>query len=113
MGRTRWRDYADTAVELQAIARLTQYANAGDLVLFGAYDPERDVCVCFDDQVGAHGAMGGRQFWPFLLTPRGLVPSDHSLEDPLDLHPLFARYRRPAAGPDLARHGEERRASLS
>ncbi|MGQ0561384.1 MAG: hypothetical protein ACT443_05865, partial [Gemmatimonadota bacterium] len=64
----------------------------GDLILFGAYDPARDYCICFDDQVGAHGAMGGRQFWPFILTQPGLIPADHQIEDPLDLHPLFKRY---------------------
>jgi hypothetical protein len=84
--------YATTAVERRAIARLAAMRNAGDLILFGAYDPVQDLCVCFDDQIGAHGALGGRQGWPFLLTPRGLVPHDHVIEDPLDLHPLFNRY---------------------
>jgi hypothetical protein len=102
------RDYAATAVERREIARLVQSANAGDLVLFGAYDPERDVCVCFDDQVGAHGAYGGRQGWPFIMTPRGLVPDDHAIDDPLDLYPLFRRYTDPDAGPALPRGAERR-----
>lgn len=86
-------NYAGSAVERRAIARLVQQPNAGDIVLFGAYDPERNECICFDDQVGAHGALGGAQGFPFLLTPPGLVPDGTRLEDPLDLHPLFARYR--------------------
>jgi hypothetical protein len=86
-------DYAPTAVERRALARLVQYENSGDLVLVGAYDPERDRCICFDDQVGAHGAIGGRQFWPFILSPRGLVPASFPIDDPLDLHLLFRRYR--------------------
>jgi hypothetical protein len=86
------RDYAQSAVDRRAIAELATMANAGDLVLFGAYDPEQDVCICFDDQVGAHGAMGGRQSWPFILTPRGLVPPNYDINDPMDLHPLFRRY---------------------
>jgi hypothetical protein len=82
------------------------------MVLFSAYDPQRDVCVCFDDQVGAHGAMGGRQFWPFILTPRGLIPDRYVIEDPLDLHPVFARYTRTT--PDLRPldRREERRTGL-
>ena len=84
--------YAPGPVERRALVHLAQLPNSGDLVLFGAYDPEQDVCVCFDDQVGAHGALGGRQFWPFILTPPGLVPEDHVIEDPLDLHPLLRRY---------------------
>src|SRR5690606_42081121 len=75
---------------------LVQLPNAGDLVLFGAYDPISDVCVCFDDQVGAHGALGGRQFWPFILSEPGLIPDDYRIEDPLDLFPLFDRYRQAA-----------------
>ncbi len=89
--------YATTAQERREIARLAHCSNAGDLVLFGAYDPARDECVCFDDQVGAHGALGGNQAWPFLLTPPGLVPPDHIIDDPLDLHPLFRRYRSASA----------------
>lgn len=88
------RDYAKTAVERRAIHHIGRLPNAGDLVLFGTYDPVRDICICFDDQVGAHGAMGGRQFWPFLLTPPGLVAPDVKLDDPLDLHPIFRKYTR-------------------
>jgi hypothetical protein len=84
--------YADTPRERAEIARLAQQPNAGDLVLFGAWDPERNLCICFDDQVGAHGAMGGAQYWPFLLTPPGLVPADYVIDDPLDLYPLLRRY---------------------
>ena len=84
--------YAPTAVERRAVAKLVQFNNAGDLVLIGAYDPERDRCICFDDQVGAHGAIGGRQFWPFIMSPRGLIPGNYPIDDPLDLHPLFMRY---------------------
>ena len=86
------RDYARSPVERRAIAHIATLPNSGDMVLFGAYDPIRDYCICFDDQVGAHGAMGGRQFWPFLLTPPGLVPDGYVVEDPLDLYPLFKRY---------------------
>jgi hypothetical protein len=94
------RDYADSVVELKEIARLAQDANAGDMILFGAYDPDSGRCICFDDQVGAHGAMGGRQYWPFTLTPPGLVSDDTRIEDPLDLHQIFRRYDvAPAAAP--------------
>jgi len=92
--------YAPSAVERKALVHLVRLQNAGDLVLFGAYDPEQDLQVCFDDQVGAHGALGGRQFWPFLLTAPGLVPERHPISDPLDLHPLFARYPLPEPGSD-------------
>ncbi|HET9983181.1 MAG TPA: alkaline phosphatase family protein [Longimicrobiales bacterium] len=85
--------YATGDVERRALLDLVRMPNAGDLVLIGAYDPATDRCVCFDDQVGAHGGLGGRQFWPFLMTAPGVVPEDYELRDPLDLHPLLARYR--------------------
>ena len=84
--------FAPGPIERNALLHLVHLENAGDLVLMGAYDPESDLQICFDDQVGAHGALGGRQFWPFLLTAPGLVPPRHPIRDPLDLHPLFARY---------------------
>jgi hypothetical protein len=90
--------FAPGPAECNALLHLVRLDNAGDLVLFGAYDPEADLQVCFDDQVGAHGALGGRQFWPFLLTAPGLVPERHPIADPLDLHPLLARY--PLREPD-------------
>ncbi|HWV58474.1 MAG TPA: alkaline phosphatase family protein [Longimicrobiales bacterium] len=89
--------YASTDVERRAIVDLVRMPNAGDLILFGAYDPETDTCVCFDDQVGAHGALGGRQFWPFLLTEPGIMPDGMEIRDPLDLYPVFDRYRRGVA----------------
>jgi len=34
-------------------------------VIFGAYDGYE--IVSFDDQIGAHGAAGGNQLYPFLI----------------------------------------------
>ncbi|HSL72777.1 MAG TPA: alkaline phosphatase family protein, partial [Longimicrobiales bacterium] len=86
------RHYAESPADCRALAQLVQQPNGGDLVLFGAYDPEKDECICFDDQVGAHGALGGRQSAPFIMSRPELIPEDYPINDPLDLHPLFARY---------------------
>jgi hypothetical protein len=101
------RDYAQSAVDRRAIAELATMKNAGDMVLFGAYHAEQDVCICFDDQIGAHGAMGGRQSWPFILTPPGLVPPNYVIDDPMDLHPLFRRYSQDTDIPMLRRRSAE------
>jgi hypothetical protein len=84
--------YAPGILERRAIVHLTQLPNAGDLVLFGTYDPAKNLCICFDDQVGAHGGLGGGQFWAFLMTAEGVVPREFRVNDPLDLHPLLRRY---------------------
>jgi hypothetical protein len=71
--------------------------NAGDIVIFGAYD-EYEI-VSFDDQVGAHGSAGGDQMYPFLLTPPGLPVADARLEDARDIHRVvLSRY---AARPNV------------
>jgi hypothetical protein len=98
-GEDPLRPYGDDPVSRRAVAHIAQLRNSGDMVLFGAYDPETDVCVCFDDQVGAHGALGGRQFWPFFMSAAGTVPDDFPLTDPLDLHPILKRYPLRGPGP--------------
>jgi hypothetical protein len=85
-------DYATHDFERRAIAELAQWSNSGDIIVFGAYAPQPDRCICFDDQIGAHGAYGGRQGWPFIMAPNGLIPDDYEICDPLDIHPLLKRY---------------------
>jgi hypothetical protein len=76
---------------LRALERLVRQPNAGDLVLFGAYDGY-DI-VSFDDQIGAHGSAGGAQLYPFLMAPRSLGLQDAVLEDARDLHgALMTKY---------------------
>jgi hypothetical protein len=83
--------YGTEPALVRAFERLVRQPNAGDLVLFGAYDGYE--IVCFDDQVGAHGAAGGNQLYPFLIAPRSLGLDEAVLEDARDLHgALMARY---------------------
>ena len=90
---------------LRAIESLVRQPNAGDCVLFGAYDGY-DI-VSFDDQVGAHGSAGGDQVYPFLISPERLGLADESLEDARDIHrTILARYaaaNAPDATPAAAR----------
>jgi hypothetical protein len=70
--------------ELRAVESLVLQSNAGDCVLFGAYDGT-DI-ISFDDQVGAHGSAGGDQTYPFLIAPSWLRVSSDTLEDARDIH---------------------------
>ncbi|HKJ92391.1 MAG TPA: alkaline phosphatase family protein [Longimicrobiales bacterium] len=94
-GEDPLKPYVEDPRQLRALFRLARMPNAGDLVLFGDYDPDTDQQVCFDDQVGAHGALGGRQSWPFILSPPGVISKRYPIDDPLDLHPVFDRYPLP------------------
>jgi len=53
--------------------------------------------VSFDDQIGAHGAAGGNQVYPFIAAPRSLGLESAVLEDARDLHgALMLRYATPS-----------------
>lgn len=72
---------------VRALRDLVLQPNAGDLVLFGAYDGYD--MISFDDQVGAHGAVGGPQGYPFLITPPALDVGAETIEDARDIHRLI------------------------
>ncbi|HEX5830715.1 MAG TPA: alkaline phosphatase family protein [Gemmatimonadaceae bacterium] len=83
----------------RAVEELVRQPNTGDLVLFGAFDGFE--IVSFDDQVGAHGSLGGDQTYPFLVTPPSLDLDGETLENARDIHRvIMARYARGA--PDAA-----------
>jgi hypothetical protein len=91
-GRNPLEHYGGEPELLRALERLVRQPNAGDLVLFGAYDGYE--IVSFDDQVGAHGGAGGNQVWPFLVSPKSLGLERARLEDARDLHEeLLVKYR--------------------
>ena len=84
---------------LRSVYDLVRQPNAGDLVLFGAYDGY-DI-VSFDDQVGAHGSAGGDQVYPFLLTPPTLDVRTARLENARDIHRvIMTRYATTDASAD-------------
>jgi len=83
-GRNPMDVYGTESYVLRAVESLVSQSNAGDCVLFGAYDGY-DI-ISFDDQVGAHGSAGGDQVYPFLITPSWLSASSQILEDARDIH---------------------------
>ena len=85
--------YGTERYVLNAIESLVNQPNAGDCVLFGAYDGY-DI-ISFDDQVGAHGSAGGDQVYPFLMSPSWLRADTAVIEDARDLNRVILR-RYPA-----------------
>jgi hypothetical protein len=84
--------YGPDALALRAVESLVRQPNGGDLVLFGAYDGYE--IISFDDQVGAHGSIGGDQVFPFLITPASLgVDETTTIDDARDIHrAIMMRY---------------------
>jgi hypothetical protein len=85
--------YGTDRLTVGAIESLVRQPNAGDLVLFGAYDGYE--IVSFDDQVGAHGSAGGDQVWPFLIAPPSLGVGSERIDNARDIHRvIMKRYAR-------------------
>ncbi|HLA13725.1 MAG TPA: alkaline phosphatase family protein [Gemmatimonadaceae bacterium] len=97
--------YGTERYVLRAVEFLVGQPNAGDCVLFGAFDG--DDIISFDDQVGAHGSAGGDQVYPFIISPRTLGLAGEALEDARDIHrTVLSRYaaaNAPNAPPEAAR----------
>ena len=94
--------YGRDPLTVGAIEALVRQPNAGDLVLFGAYDGYE--IISFDDQVGAHGSAGGDQVWPFLIAPPSLGVGTERIDNARDIHRVIMR--RYAREPATAREAE-------
>ena len=70
--------YGNPARLWESLCRFALHEACGDLILFGAYDGKE--IVCFDDQVGGHGSVGGEQSRPFLI-----LPENHPLAEKEEL----------------------------
>jgi hypothetical protein len=74
-GRDLLAEYGPYAVE--ALRRLTAFTTAGDLILLGSVDAVTGEVTGFEELVGSHGGLGGRQTEPFILHPSSLRLTDH------------------------------------
>jgi hypothetical protein len=77
----------------EQIRRIAGFAQSGDLILFGAYDPHKDLVICFERQRASHGGLGGAQDHPFIMVPRQLNWDVSGVRNALDLYPFFAGQR--------------------
>jgi hypothetical protein len=104
-GKSPLEIYGTEPYVLRAVESLVRQPNAGDCVLFGAYDGY-DI-ISFDDQVGAHGSAGGDQVYPFIISPGKLGLENEALEDARDIHRTvlerYAAANAEGAPPEAAR----------
>jgi hypothetical protein len=73
------------------LRRLDSFECAGDLVVFGAYDGEKQ--VNFEDQVGGHGSIGGDQLHPFVLVRKEWGWDTAQVTSSAELYPMLVRLR--------------------
>ena len=73
------------------LRRLNSFERSGDLVVFGAYDGNKQ--VNFEDQVGGHGSVGGDQLHPFLLAKKEWGFDTTRVTNASDLYPMLVSLR--------------------
>ena len=74
---------------LEEVRRLALTPMSGDLILFGAFQEGR--AICFQSQLGAHGSLGGDQYYPFFIHPSGLDISLENVTTAADMYPVLRR----------------------
>jgi hypothetical protein len=79
---------ADPEAAAVELARLAGFPHSGDLLLLAAWDADGNV-ITFEDQLGAHGGLGGPQERPFIIHPSDVPLDSHALDSPRDLYVHF------------------------
>jgi len=79
------------ALAYRSLLKLMTMRNSGDVVLLGA--DHGDYLVNFEEQMAAHGGLGGLQNSAFILVqpPYGWI---RDVDDPLQLHEIFTKARQ-------------------
>ena len=80
----------DRAVILRDLTALMAMPSAGDLVIYGTDAPEGH--VSYIDEMGAHAGPSPEELHTFVVAPSA-APVPASLDHPLQLYELFARYQ--------------------
>jgi hypothetical protein len=79
---------ADPQQAAADLGRLISFPHTGDVVLLGAWNTEGRV-VTFEDQMAAHGGIGGPQEYPFFITPPGSSLDLSAITNARQLYPYF------------------------
>ena len=89
--RTLLERFDEPEVLAAQLRRLNSFERSGDLVVFGAYDGNKQ--VNFEDQVGGHGSVGGDQLHPFLLAKKEWGFDTTQVTNASDLYPMLLSLR--------------------
>ena len=79
------------------LLRTHGFSNAPDLLVNSFYDPDIDEAAAFEDQIGFHGGLGGKQSEPFLLFPSAFPVPDEPLVGAASVHHVFKGWLREIA----------------
>jgi hypothetical protein len=71
------------------LRRTSSFTNCPDIIVNSFYDPVGDEGAAFEELVGFHGGLGGKQTKPFVLAPTALDPPTRPLVGARSIHLLF------------------------
>nr|WP_030252932.1 phage holin family protein [Streptomyces violens] len=94
-----------------AVRRTDGFPHAADIMINSSCDPETGEVHAFEEQIGSHGGLGGKQSHPFLLWPEELtppVPEGTELVGAEHVHRVFRRWLGEGGGPAVPVGGEPR-----
>ncbi|MDH4280431.1 MAG: phage holin family protein [Acidimicrobiia bacterium] len=72
------------------VARTDSFSNAPDILVNSFYDPESDEGAAFEELIGFHGGLGGKQMYPFVLFPRLFPSPEEPIVGAASVHQLFS-----------------------
>ncbi len=75
---------------LAEVLRIAAYPKSADLIIFGSV--LQGVGVAFEEQMGVHGAFGGPQAYPFIITPKRTASTFAGIATSHDLYTRFSAY---------------------
>ena len=71
------------------LRRTSSFDNCPDLLINSFYDPDTDEGAAFEELIGFHGGLGGKQSHPFVLAPTNLTQPTEPLVGARSIHDLF------------------------
>ncbi|MDH3682659.1 MAG: phage holin family protein [Acidimicrobiia bacterium] len=80
------------------LRRTSSFDNCPDLLINSFYDPEADEGAAFEELIGFHGGLGGKQSYPFVLAPAGLAQPEEMLVGAEAVHGLLTTWVRDLQG---------------
>jgi hypothetical protein len=89
-------DRPDRDVVVRGLQDLLAMPSSGDVVLYGHY--ANAGCVNFLGERGSHAGPSEEELYAFVAAPPTVAFDFAGVDRARDLHSLFLRYRRPAAG---------------
>ncbi|WP_329222410.1 phage holin family protein [Streptomyces sp. NBC_01485] len=87
-----------------AVRRTHSFPHTADIMVNSFHDPADGEVLCFEEQIGSHGGLGGAQARAFLLSPLALsapVGNDEILSGAEHVHRVLRRWLRESNGPQV------------